>query len=133
MKDSAAMKNVRKPSDNDLDGMSRLHARAETLHKHAILPLCLRVVDTRSHFQLTSFHSLFRSNLQHALAKDLVSRQFMPTQGYLLPSTLPPKAKGVHLITSDVLRACEEGLKGVNIGIFTLSCLHTSAGLTVGT
>lgn len=38
----------------------------------------------------------------------------------------------MHLVTRDVLREVEEGLKGVEIGVFTLNCLHTSAGLTVG-
>jgi len=45
--------------------------------------------------------------------------------------TLPPHTKGMHLVTDAVLRECQEGLKGVDIGIFTLNCLHTSAGLTV--
>ncbi|WVW84069.1 secondary thiamine-phosphate synthase enzyme [Kwoniella bestiolae CBS 10118] len=45
--------------------------------------------------------------------------------------TLPAHTKGMHLVTSHVLKECEEGLKGVDIGIFTLHCLHTSAGLTV--
>ncbi|ODN81966.1 secondary thiamine-phosphate synthase enzyme [Cryptococcus amylolentus CBS 6039] len=45
--------------------------------------------------------------------------------------TLPPNTKGMHLVTSDVLHACQEGLKGVDVGIFTLHCLHTSAGLTL--
>lgn len=34
-------------------------------------------------------------------------------------------------MTREVVRECEAGLKGVNIGIFTLNCMHTSAGLTV--
>jgi thiamine phosphate synthase YjbQ (UPF0047 family) len=46
-------------------------------------------------------------------------------------SALPQNGKGMHLVTSQVVRECEEGLKGVDIGIFTLHCLHTSAGLTV--
>jgi thiamine phosphate synthase YjbQ (UPF0047 family) len=37
----------------------------------------------------------------------------------------------MHLITDIVVRECQEGLKGVEIGTFTLCCLHTSAGLTV--
>lgn len=37
----------------------------------------------------------------------------------------------MHLVTREVVRECEAGLKGVNIGIFTLNCMHTSAGLTV--
>jgi thiamine phosphate synthase YjbQ (UPF0047 family) len=45
--------------------------------------------------------------------------------------TLPAHTKGMHLVTDAVLRECQEGLKGVDIGIFTLNCLHTSAGLTV--
>ena len=45
--------------------------------------------------------------------------------------TLPPHTKGMHLVTDAVLRECQEGLRGVDIGIFTLNCLHTSAGLTV--
>ncbi|WVQ72368.1 hypothetical protein IAR50_001920 [Cryptococcus sp. DSM 104548] len=45
--------------------------------------------------------------------------------------TLPPNTKGMHLVTSEVLQACQEGLKGVDVGIFTLHCLHTSAGLTL--
>lgn len=45
--------------------------------------------------------------------------------------TLPPHTKGMHLVTDAVLRECQEGLKNVDIGIFTLNCLHTSAGLTV--
>ncbi|WVF71300.1 secondary thiamine-phosphate synthase enzyme [Kwoniella sp. CBS 6097] len=45
--------------------------------------------------------------------------------------TLPAHTKGMHLVTSEVVKACEEGLKGIDIGIFTLNCLHTSAGLTV--
>jgi thiamine phosphate synthase YjbQ (UPF0047 family) len=46
-------------------------------------------------------------------------------------STLTQNGKGLHLVTSEVLRACEEGLKGVDVGIFMLHCMHTSAGLTV--
>jgi thiamine phosphate synthase YjbQ (UPF0047 family) len=38
----------------------------------------------------------------------------------------------MHLVTRDVVRECEAGLRGVDVGIFTLNCLHTSAGLTVG-
>lgn len=34
-------------------------------------------------------------------------------------------------MTREVVRECEAGLKGVKIGIFTLNCMHTSAGLTV--
>lgn len=34
-------------------------------------------------------------------------------------------------VTSEVIQNCQEGLKNVDIGIFTLHCLHTSAGLTV--
>jgi thiamine phosphate synthase YjbQ (UPF0047 family) len=45
--------------------------------------------------------------------------------------TLPPHTKGMHLVTDAVLRECQEGLRNVDIGIFTLNCLHTSAGLTV--
>lgn len=45
--------------------------------------------------------------------------------------TLPPHKKGMHLVTEAVLRECQEGLKGIDVGIFTLNCLHTSAGLTV--
>ncbi|KAK1924821.1 hypothetical protein DB88DRAFT_437843 [Papiliotrema laurentii] len=45
--------------------------------------------------------------------------------------SLPPKGKGMHLITDIVVRECQEGLKGVEIGTFTLCCLHTSAGLTI--
>lgn len=45
--------------------------------------------------------------------------------------TLPPHTKGMHLVTDAVLREIQEGLKSVDIGIFTLNCLHTSAGLTV--
>lgn len=37
----------------------------------------------------------------------------------------------MHLVTREVVRECEAGLRGVNIGIFTLNCMHTSAGLTV--
>jgi hypothetical protein len=37
----------------------------------------------------------------------------------------------MHLVTNDVIRECQEGLKGVEIGIFMLHCMHTSAGLTV--
>lgn len=37
----------------------------------------------------------------------------------------------MHLVTDVVMRECQEGLKNVNIGIFMLACLHTSAGLTV--
>ncbi|WWC70130.1 uncharacterized protein I206_104077 [Kwoniella pini CBS 10737] len=44
---------------------------------------------------------------------------------------LPAQTKGMHLVTSHVLRECEAGLKGIDIGIFTLHCLHTSAGLTI--
>ncbi|BEI90400.1 uncharacterized protein CcaverHIS019_0304700 [Cutaneotrichosporon cavernicola] len=44
---------------------------------------------------------------------------------------LPHYTKGMHLVTRDVVRECEEGLRGVEVGIFTLNCLHTSAGLTV--
>lgn len=29
------------------------------------------------------------------------------------------------------MRECQEGLKGVDVGIFMLHCMHTSAGLTV--
>lgn len=46
-------------------------------------------------------------------------------------SRLPHFKKGMHLVTREVVRECEAGLKGVNIGIFTLNCMHTSAGLTV--
>ena len=45
--------------------------------------------------------------------------------------TLPAHTKGMHLVTDAVLRECQEGLKGIDVGIFTLNCLHTSAGLTV--
>ncbi|KAI9638266.1 uncharacterized protein MKK02DRAFT_22234 [Dioszegia hungarica] len=45
--------------------------------------------------------------------------------------TLTQNGKGLHLVTSEVVRACEEGLKGVDVGIFMLHCMHTSAGLTV--
>jgi thiamine phosphate synthase YjbQ (UPF0047 family) len=38
----------------------------------------------------------------------------------------------MHLVTSIVLKECQEGLKNIDIGMFTLNCLHTSAGLTVG-
>lgn len=34
-------------------------------------------------------------------------------------------------VTNEVIQQCREGLKNVDIGIFTLHCLHTSAGLTV--
>ncbi|ORX39899.1 hypothetical protein BD324DRAFT_615431 [Kockovaella imperatae] len=44
---------------------------------------------------------------------------------------LPECGKGMHLIQREVLQACQDGLKDIKIGIFTLSCLHTSAGLTV--
>ncbi|RXK39509.1 secondary thiamine-phosphate synthase enzyme [Tremella mesenterica] len=37
----------------------------------------------------------------------------------------------MHLITDVILRECAQGLKDVSVGIFTLNCLHTSAGLTV--
>lgn len=37
----------------------------------------------------------------------------------------------MHLVTREVVAACQEGLRGVDIGIFTLNCMHTSAGLTV--
>lgn len=47
-------------------------------------------------------------------------------------SRLPHYTKGMHLVTRDVVRECEAGLKDVEVGIFTLNCLHTSAGLTVG-
>jgi len=47
-------------------------------------------------------------------------------------SRLPYHTKGMHLVTREVVRECEEGLKDVKIGTFTLNCLHTSAGLTVG-
>jgi len=45
--------------------------------------------------------------------------------------SLQHRTKGLHLITSEVTQQCQEGLRGVEIGIFTLCCLHTSAGLTV--
>ncbi|WRT66505.1 uncharacterized protein IL334_003464 [Kwoniella shivajii] len=45
--------------------------------------------------------------------------------------TLPEHTKGMHLVTKEVVKECEAGLKGVDIGIFTLHCLHTSAGLTI--
>ncbi|KLT41654.1 hypothetical protein CC85DRAFT_328912 [Cutaneotrichosporon oleaginosum] len=44
---------------------------------------------------------------------------------------LPYQTKGMHLVTREVVRECEEGLRGVDVGIFTLNCMHTSAGLTV--
>lgn len=37
----------------------------------------------------------------------------------------------MHLITDVVVKECQEGLRNVDIGVFTLCCLHTSAGLTV--
>ncbi|WVN88431.1 secondary thiamine-phosphate synthase enzyme [Cryptococcus depauperatus CBS 7841] len=45
--------------------------------------------------------------------------------------SLPPNTKGMHLVTDFVVRECQEGLRNVNVGIFTLHCLHTSAGLTL--
>ena len=60
---------------------------------------------------------------------------YLTLDNYTMPwqkrFTLPPHTKGMHLVTDAVLRECQEGLKGVDIGIFTLNCLHTSAGLTV--
>ncbi len=49
----------------------------------------------------------------------------------LMDSFLPQNGKGLHLVTSEVVRECQEGLKGVDVGIFMLHCMHTSAGLTV--
>lgn len=46
-------------------------------------------------------------------------------------SRLPHYKKGMHLVTREVVRECEAGLKGVDVGIFTLNMMHTSAGLTV--
>lgn len=46
-------------------------------------------------------------------------------------STLPQNGKGLHLVTSQVVRECQEGLSKVDVGIFMLHCMHTSAGLTV--
>lgn len=46
-------------------------------------------------------------------------------------SRLPHFKKGMHLVTREVVRECEAGLRGVSIGLFTLNCMHTSAGLTV--
>lgn len=37
----------------------------------------------------------------------------------------------MHLVTSHVVRECQEGLSKVDVGIFMLHCMHTSAGLTV--
>lgn len=68
---------------------------------------------------------------RHALAEDLVSHDTHPTALLIVCSTLPSNTKGMHLVTDAVVRECQEGLKNVDVGIFTLCCLHTSAGLTV--
>ena len=49
----------------------------------------------------------------------------------LISSSLPHHKKGCHLVTDTILKECQEGLKGVQVGIFVLNCLHTSAGLMV--
>lgn len=70
----------------------------------------------------------------NALAEDIVGPHGL-TKWLIISNTsrLPFHKKGMHLVTRDVVRECEEGLKDVKIGIFTLNCLHTSAGLTVST
>ncbi len=45
--------------------------------------------------------------------------------------TLPSRGKGVYLITSEVNKEIQEGLKGVNVGLLTLFIKHTSASLSL--
>ena len=63
-----------------------------------------------------------------ALAEDLVRRRPPLHRDELneAHSSLPERGKGFHLIQKDVLRECEEGLRNVDIGVFTLCFLHTS-------
>ena len=42
-------------------------------------------------------------------------------------SELPARSKGMNLVTDVIVKECQEGRKMVDVGIFTLSCLHTSA------
>jgi secondary thiamine-phosphate synthase enzyme len=44
--------------------------------------------------------------------------------------TLPPKPRGFHLVTGDVVKSVPE-LAGVQVGLLHLFLLHTSASLTV--
>ena len=90
-------------------------------------------------FPRSKHHIISTHDLGHnALAEDIVRLKThsligagILTESLSSSSALPQYGKGVHLITENVLRECSEALSKVDIGIFTLNCLHTSAGLTV--
>lgn len=80
-----------------------------------------------------SLHSRFsgQSDPTPCLGKRLCASLWPSNHRTHAPSSLPSNGKGMHLVTDVVVRECQEGLKNVDIGVFTLCCLHTSAGLTV--
>ena len=79
-------------------------------------------------FRFAEYHVSLVSSLLRSFTNTPSITCIMPWQKRF---TLPPHTKGMHLVTEAVLRECQEGLRGIDIGIFTLNCLHTSAGLTV--
>lgn len=51
--------------------------------------------------------------------------------GWQTTFTLSKRAKGCHLVTDEVVRHINPGLKGVQVGMLFLFIQHTSAALTV--
>lgn len=45
--------------------------------------------------------------------------------------TLGGRGKGCHLVTDEVMRHINEGIKGTKVGVLHLFVQHTSAGLTL--